>query len=426
MVLRHALLPSWLLGDTTGSLPPCLWSIWSFDLRMKLAIIAVCRTWNQIGVELLYNAVTIRRISQVPAFMCALESREGLGTLVRSLDINCAVPPRFSASFETSATKIFQLCPRLSHFGFSPAEDPTHRLGPYKSRGLFPAPTNSITSLRFNDQVLYDSTILPMLVHCCRSLQMLVLTVGRSIQGTDDPRLVFENLEDLDLDLASDSKTSATSDWVMPRLRRVWLRSSPSSGATLLKACGRTLFFLSLRCFYSHNGDAIQNLLDCCPSLKHLAIAPAPRTSMQPLKHATVNWVDLFYSLGDGGKTSFDVLKEGFPALRTLRIFDTSVSLLQNIPDTISPAEIEGYFASIPGPDEDGLWITTVLSRTNSGDDEDEDGDDSYIPEGGDTSLTYGSDTDDAGSDSNASSGLTEYDEEEPVFDFFDPSPMDG
>jgi hypothetical protein len=124
MVFRHALPPTWILGDTTGSLPPCQWSICSCDLRMKLAIIAVCRTWNQIGVELFYNGVTLRRIKQVPVFICALESREGLGTLVRSLDINCAVPPRFSALLENSTTKIFQLCPRLSHFGFSPTEDP--------------------------------------------------------------------------------------------------------------------------------------------------------------------------------------------------------------------------------------------------------------------------------------------------------------
>lgn len=419
-MFRHALPPSWLLGDTTGSLPPCPSSIWSFDLRMKLAIIAVCRTWNQIGVEILYNDVTLRRISQVAAFVCALESREGLGTLVKSLDINCAVPPRFCALLETSATKIFQLCPRLSHFGFCPTEDPMDRLRRYQPQGLFPLPTDSITSLQFNNQVPYHSTILPMLVDSCRNLRVLALPVARSIPGTIDPRLVFENLEELDLALPY-ADVNPTSNWVMPRVRRVCLRSYPPS--VFLTACGRTLFSLSLL-FLSRCHLKLQDLLDCCPALQHLALPPGSCVLLPRLKHATINWIDVFSYLGDGADTSLEALKDGFPSLRTFRILDNSMSFLRDIPDTPWHAEIEGYLANISGADDDGLWITAVLSGTNPGDDEDEEQDDSYIPEGGDGDQPdY--DTDRSSSDSDILSEFTEYDEEEPVFDFFDPTPVD-
>jgi hypothetical protein len=193
---------------------------------------------------------------------------------------------------------------------------------------------------------------------------------------------VFEHLEDLDIALPL-SDASPTSNWVMPRLQRLRfdLGNSPLSGATFLKAFGRKLFSLLLY-FTSHNSSAMQHLLDCCPALEHLAMGPAPRASMPPLKHVTINWVDVFYHLGERERTTFESLKDGFPDLRTFRTFDTSMSPLRNIPDTISPREIGSHLDSISGAHEDGLWIRTVLSSIDSRNSREEGRDDSCIPEG--------------------------------------------
>ncbi|KAJ7136686.1 hypothetical protein C8R44DRAFT_767673, partial [Mycena epipterygia] len=78
------------------SLPPFYHSIWSVDLRMKRSIIGVCRTWYRIALGLLYESVTLRRIGQMPAFVCALEGRHELGVLVQNLNISCFVPHRYS------------------------------------------------------------------------------------------------------------------------------------------------------------------------------------------------------------------------------------------------------------------------------------------------------------------------------------------
>ncbi|KAJ6586367.1 hypothetical protein DFH09DRAFT_1075310 [Mycena vulgaris] len=58
-VLHCSLPPSWVLKEGT-SLPPFPQSIWSIDLRMKLCIIRVCKTWHRIGLELLYKTVRKR------------------------------------------------------------------------------------------------------------------------------------------------------------------------------------------------------------------------------------------------------------------------------------------------------------------------------------------------------------------------------
>ncbi|KAJ7740203.1 hypothetical protein DFH07DRAFT_68298 [Mycena maculata] len=85
VILRNAILPSWVTNYITpSSVPPFPQSEISSDLRMKLAIIHVSKTWYQIGVELLYERITLRRLVQLAPFIRALEVQKGLGALVRS------------------------------------------------------------------------------------------------------------------------------------------------------------------------------------------------------------------------------------------------------------------------------------------------------------------------------------------------------
>ncbi|KAJ6586378.1 hypothetical protein DFH09DRAFT_1432234 [Mycena vulgaris] len=96
MVLCYILPPSWMLNGE-APLAPFPQSIWSMNLRAKLCIIGACRTGHRIGLELLYRRVTLRRIEQMLALVSALETRDGLGALVRNLEISCFVPHGYSA-----------------------------------------------------------------------------------------------------------------------------------------------------------------------------------------------------------------------------------------------------------------------------------------------------------------------------------------
>ncbi|KAJ7471869.1 hypothetical protein FB451DRAFT_1470855 [Mycena latifolia] len=77
MMFRNALSPRWSLRSDTPSLVPHPQRPLSVDLRMKLSIIGVCKSWHYVGTELLYK------------------------------------------SSETK--KIFELCPNLLYIGFAPA-----------------------------------------------------------------------------------------------------------------------------------------------------------------------------------------------------------------------------------------------------------------------------------------------------------------
>ncbi|KAJ7462999.1 hypothetical protein FB451DRAFT_1562405 [Mycena latifolia] len=366
-VFRHALPPSWLLSDTTASLPPFAHSPLSVDLRMKVAIITVRHTWHQVGIQLLYEHVTLRRFNQIPAFLWTLESREGLGALVRSLDVNCLVPPRFLISLDCHTTQIFQLSPphalRLLPTGRSVA--PSCQI---QTLRLFSMLSTSITSLHFNAQGSDVYTILPSLREMCGGLRSLALSTSfcDGLVDSDHPTLNFEKLEELHLFMGGWSSIS----WSMPRLRRAWLRDYRSAQSALrlafLKSYGGTLTFLSL--YGAYRGLEIKEVLDSCPVLEHLAMeasrVPFDLALTQVLTHPTITTIDLFVSASDalshpvhhvGMSTS------GFPALRTVRLLDETMSCLSDIPSTL-PAAHEGSLDPVAASDGPGLWIATVLS----------------------------------------------------------------
>ncbi|KAJ7456713.1 hypothetical protein B0H11DRAFT_2065058 [Mycena galericulata] len=187
---------------------------------MKLVITQVSKVWNQIGVELLYESVSIRRLGQLKSLIWTLEAREGLGPLVRSLDISCLVPRGFCELHKSEVKRLFELCPRLNHFGFCPANDPLARLKPSEAQRLLPG-SQSITSLVFNGEVDYSLIILPALVQVCRNLRSLSLVLpGR--KTADHLLLHFDNLQSLYLRINGRSGI-LPSTWLMPRLQRVSL-----------------------------------------------------------------------------------------------------------------------------------------------------------------------------------------------------------
>ncbi|KAJ7452813.1 hypothetical protein FB451DRAFT_1520785 [Mycena latifolia] len=120
-VLRYALPPVWLL-DGEPLLAPFSQSIWSITRRTKLAIFGVSKTWHQLGVELLYEDVTLRRLNQMASFVSALQSREGLQALVRGVEIKFPAGQEFFEVHKAEIEQIFQLCPRLAGFRFCPTD----------------------------------------------------------------------------------------------------------------------------------------------------------------------------------------------------------------------------------------------------------------------------------------------------------------
>jgi hypothetical protein len=191
---------------------------------MKLAIGGVSKNWHVIGLGLLYGAITLRRICQLSTFVRALEAREGLGSLVRNLNLTYYIPRECNALHHQETKRIFQLCPRLLHFGFKP---------PF----IIPAPLNilprisyTITSLEYGSAVEF-SLIFPTLVQLSASLRSLSLSIQATYEPVDET-LFFEKLEDLRVRFAFDSM-APTPNWTVPVLQRLWLDNGDENNPSI-------------------------------------------------------------------------------------------------------------------------------------------------------------------------------------------------
>ncbi|KAJ7461846.1 hypothetical protein B0H11DRAFT_117939 [Mycena galericulata] len=332
-VFRNALAPRWMLSGTNTQLAHPT-DIPLTDLRMKLCLLNVCKAWHHVAVELLYESVHLRRIGQLPAFVHALEGRQGLGFLVRHLDIRCFVPRGYSALFESETKCLFQLCPRLSHLGLLPTFSiPSLPLSLAHT-------TSSITSLEY-DSGLDFSIVYPSLVHLCGSLRCLALGLPNPRNTDSLAPLVFPELEDLRFHLphASISDDLLTLKWTMNSLRRLWLTTSSSRLSNrpsdaqieaLLDTHGRNLTLLSLN-FDTPN---LQQLLNRCPILEHLVIYYQKGGKWN---HKTVKHLDVWHRWAQHGRKLTLPRKDRFPALLTFRNLDLTFGHLWDLPVRIPP-----------------------------------------------------------------------------------------
>ncbi|KAJ6527855.1 hypothetical protein DFH09DRAFT_1186261 [Mycena vulgaris] len=405
IVLRHTLPPAWLLSAEPW-LAPFPRSIWSADRFTKLDVVLVSKTWHRVGVELLYETVTLRSLSRMISFISALESRQGLGTLVKNLEIRYSVCEDFFTVHKAEIEKILQLCPRLAAFGFSP----TDLVMDWKRAPSLPLSTHCITSLTFNELVGYSATVLPILLQLCRHLRSFALRMPSIPETSPHPTINLENLEELRLFM--ERGDMITSKWLMPRLRRVWIRGPSAFGTwgrkpllpdTALERYGRTIRFLSLSNFAPETGTSAQGLLESYTALEHLAVSES-LCLPGALTHRTLISVDVFCFPDGHSPVTFESLKAGFPALQHYRALDVTMSELRDIPSGDFFAEERRWQAGYqdnPSDDSDGSetdWIAAVMATDPNSDDSD-DSDYVFSDETDEDSVTESDETDKADSD---------------------------
>ncbi|KAJ7045966.1 hypothetical protein C8F04DRAFT_455626 [Mycena alexandri] len=330
VILRGALPPVWVLhGDLTSTSRD---SFHHCDIRMKLSFVNVCKSWHDVGMELLYETVILYRIGQLPTLVRALEGREGLGSLVKHLDITFFTPRGYTALLESDTRRLFELCPRLSRFGFAPA---------YLNPGLthvLPPLASTITCLDYGD-IVQMSMILPSLVQLHRTIRSLSLTVTTT--PYDGPQLNFDSLEDLHLRLAQDH-TFPEEKWAMPSLRRLWLRSvikwaAPWGVGRLLGVYGSTLTFLE----WDQGTRDLKAMLESCPELQHLVLTfhswNVGSISIGHLSHKKIETIDIWRTWPTFDRRPiFDHLG-GFTALRSIRDLDSTYKCFWDLPVRVPP-----------------------------------------------------------------------------------------
>jgi len=113
MIFKLSLPPHFLLDSSLKGGPE---SPWCLALRAKKAIVSVCRTWRNVGIEFLYREVSFRRTHQVFAFLDVLKSNPGdLGQLVRRMEVMCYIPSKQGDGlFREALRQILECCPRVT------------------------------------------------------------------------------------------------------------------------------------------------------------------------------------------------------------------------------------------------------------------------------------------------------------------------
>ncbi|KIM85054.1 hypothetical protein PILCRDRAFT_379983 [Piloderma croceum F 1598] len=112
MIFLRALPPSFLVDSSlnAGSDSP-----WCEALRMKKSIVWVCKAWWQVGLELLYEEISMRRIGQNSALLRTLNANNDIGHMIKNprnillytclllvaIPYFCILPSRHSAQLHT-------------------------------------------------------------------------------------------------------------------------------------------------------------------------------------------------------------------------------------------------------------------------------------------------------------------------------------
>ncbi|KAJ6571384.1 hypothetical protein B0H19DRAFT_1064486 [Mycena capillaripes] len=350
-IFRFALPPSWRM-DYGTALPPfpraiCVQDLVSRRSRIPVRKCDVTENWAAC------------------CLMQAVETRAELGLLVRRLEICYLVPDGYHLFRAAEAKKIFELCPRITHFTFNP------KVLPHAAPPIFPLPGlgQTMTNLDIGDLLAYPS-VLPALHLLCRTLQSLSIILPAKYDDSH-PTLDFTHLKNLRLAVAINSRVPGAR-WVIPGLQQVLFRPSwlgkptaplyHTAARSFLEAYGRTVKVLKVLPA-GKGSPPLQRLLDRCPALQHLAAGDWHLDI--PLRHGTLGHFDALrdsYTPVGSKEEEFERLRDMFPALRVCRFVGGCHDLL------LDPPPIESTLGVVEQAIDYDLAESSWLSRMISSD----------------------------------------------------------
>ncbi|KAF9235079.1 hypothetical protein BU15DRAFT_32168, partial [Melanogaster broomeanus] len=278
-IMENAVPPSFFLDPSIGRGP---FSAWCQKLRQLKYFVLVCRWWRDVGIDLLYRDVVIRRIGQIPALLRSLEANAVLGPMVRSLRIDCFVPRGYGAVFEGGLNQICAFCTKNTRLVLNNSTE----------GGLLELPKidgsilSSIVDLEIGPG--YPFPLVISLLVQCTSLTRLTISFQGFVSPDDIPTTHFTFLEELHCTCTSEGNLLAviSTQWSLPCLRRFSIihhakNISDMDYYSFLEEHGKNLTYLSICAWpldksdwlFRHDRMDLQRFLDLCPSLNHFAIS---------------------------------------------------------------------------------------------------------------------------------------------------------
>ncbi|KAJ7723669.1 hypothetical protein B0H16DRAFT_1737112 [Mycena metata] len=333
-------------------------SPWCSSMVTKRALVLVCRSWYNAGIDLLYRTITIRRVPGIQALLSALVENPLLGGFVRSITIACFVPRTYRATIHPDLTRLIRLCPALTSLNHLPPFPPPK---PFR----FPALPSTVTSLKF---ALHEelSTVYATLQLYCGQLEELSIRVVDD-EVFDALELDFPRLHTLHLTLGGNTVTCKFSaNWRTPKLTHLTFHVSTDlehaqfldfSYEDLLRKHGRGLQYLAfpgvLPAGSMHNQHLpvmdFAPLLARCPGLEHVVLPADFGLDPQSPTFPTIKWLDVWtQELYEN--LAFPRRLPLFPNIISPRFLDTGlIALMDDVPRAFDPRVRGDWFMKFPG-----------------------------------------------------------------------------
>ncbi|KAF7971037.1 hypothetical protein HWV62_22157 [Athelia sp. TMB] len=388
-ILTQAVCPSTFIDPVLY--PGLTGSAWHIDLRTRKALSLVCKTWRSIGLALLYEAVFILRIGQIPLLRRALDSDSSRGELIKSIDVSCQVPYNSCPPHtRQELLRIFQLSPNLISVTFG-VSVPLQWHEPRGSWMHFLTRFETTHSLMANSSYLVkpNAAYLVKLLESCRSLKTLNLWIEAC---TDEifPPLTLNSLETLRLTTEDDKHQlklyhAIAEAWSMPSLKNLilyemgfeWDDGVAALRQSFFARYGSGIRYLHLKSaphggfgysLHAVNAD-VQAMLKHCPNLEHLVLSIGNRSESEylaPLSHLNVKWIDLWKEeFCPDASTQLQSTTPAFPKLQRMRRLDgrsDGLPAYTDWPSVFPPwTELEGS-----EPYRDYLYSGIIIRQTTS------------------------------------------------------------
>ena len=308
---------------------------WLDSLKIKKALVLVCKAWSSPATELLYSDIVLRRMGQISALANTFrrDQNQNLANLVRAIRVDmcvvlthCAEVVREDFEYILTQCTMLHSFVHIAHpqFGFQPPDfacvtlptspaafNPTWILDLRQRRAgriLTQSLTTRLSTLHL-DFTMYGGSF-PPLAHLLSSAPCLTyLELGAISPPLNDPPsdtfsllpyLLFPALKTLCIycDFIPFIRY-VTTKWTMPHLTNLTCMAAPDIPTPLLSAHAKQLTYLHFM-YTETPHDLAANIMllphlhELCPRILHLVllIVPAERTALN-IHSPTLRYLDI-------------------------------------------------------------------------------------------------------------------------------------
>ncbi|TRM66777.1 hypothetical protein BD626DRAFT_627263 [Schizophyllum amplum] len=382
LIFKRSVAPAFLISPSYSVYEES----WMECMRTKQTLSLVCRLWQQVAIELLYEDIGFRSIGQLAALLETLTTKPQLAHLVRSLTVACHIAPHTASVYIGDLLSILRMCQRLHTISFRVHGVSQNHVSPLPVRPT--TPFAHVVNLHFAEAPSSLQDLLPILTNMSPRLQSLRIVLANS-DTTPVPKLIFQAMTTFILTtpwINQSSIRDVAKKWIMPCVENVTFSLSvylpiPSPPPTMViledafqtfaNRNGSRIRYLQLHaayCVYTGAGMKysvdIQPMLRHCPLLEHLVL---PANMRHPISHPTLKWIDVWephqLSCRDIWTEVDNLTKVVFPRLRGVRTIDCALSLMMDLPRVIHPDVCAGLGAAVAAFEYPGIKVKVTEAR---------------------------------------------------------------